>query len=55
VIAGLSIGVGEQLLAGYFPGWIGQELKLALALITIFVVLLFKPSGLFGSTKVERV
>ncbi|MGA0879625.1 MAG: branched-chain amino acid ABC transporter permease [Ilumatobacteraceae bacterium] len=55
VIAGLSIGVGEQLAAGYFPGWIGQELKLAVALITIFVVLLFKPSGLFGTAKVERV
>ncbi|MFM8857163.1 MAG: branched-chain amino acid ABC transporter permease [Actinomycetota bacterium] len=55
VIAGLSIGVGEQLAAGYFPGWIGQELKLAVALLTIFVVLLFKPSGLFGSSKVERV
>jgi len=24
-------------------------------LLTIFVVLLIKPSGLFGSTKVERV
>ncbi|MFM8531792.1 MAG: branched-chain amino acid ABC transporter permease [Ilumatobacteraceae bacterium] len=55
VIAGLSIGLGEQLLAGYFPGWIGQEMKLSVALLTIFVVLLFKPSGLFGSTKVERV
>lgn len=55
VVAGLSIGVGEQLAAGYFPGWIGQELKLAVALVTIFVVLLFKPAGLFGSNKVERV
>ena len=55
VIAGLTIGVGEQFLAGYFPGWIGQEMKLSAALLTIFVVLLVKPSGLFGSTKVERV
>ena len=55
VIAGLLIGVGEQLAAGYAPGWIGQELRLGVALVTIFVVLLFKPSGLFGSTKVERV
>lgn len=55
VIAGLAIGVGEQLAAGYAPGWIGQELRLGVALVTIFVVLLFKPSGLFGSTKVERV
>ncbi|MBU3690198.1 MAG: branched-chain amino acid ABC transporter permease [Acidimicrobiales bacterium mtb01] len=55
VIAGLAIGVGEQLAAGYAPGWIGQELRLGVALVTIFVVLLFKPSGLFGSAKVERV
>jgi branched-chain amino acid transport system permease protein len=55
VVAGLAIGVGEQFLAGYFPGWIGQEMKLSAALLTIFVVLLIKPSGLFGSTKVERV
>jgi branched-chain amino acid transport system permease protein len=55
VIAGLSIGVGEQLAAGYAPGWIGQELRLGVALVTIFVVLLFKPSGLFGSVKVQRV
>lgn len=55
VIAGLAIGVGEQLAAGYAPGWIGQELRLGVALVTIFVVLLFRPSGLFGSAKVERV
>ncbi len=55
VIAGLAIGVGEQLAAGYAPGWIGQELRLGVALITIFVVLLFRPAGLFGSIKVERV
>ena len=55
VIAGLLIGVGEQLAAGFAPGWIGQDLKLSVALISIFVVLLVKPSGLFGSLKVERV
>jgi len=55
VIAGLSIGVIENLAAGYQPEWIGQELRLAVALIIIFVVLLFKPAGLFGSARVERV
>jgi branched-subunit amino acid ABC-type transport system permease component len=30
-------------------------MKLSAALLTIFVVLLFKPSGLFGSVRVERV
>jgi len=55
VISGLAIGVGEQLVAGYAPGWVGQDMKLAFALVTIFFVLLIKPSGLFGSAKVERV
>jgi branched-chain amino acid transport system permease protein len=55
VIAGLSIGIIENFAAGYQPDWIGQELRLAVALIIIFVVLLFKPSGLFGSARVERV
>ena len=35
--------------------WIGQELKLGVAFLIIVVVLLVKPSGLFGTAKVERV
>ena len=55
VIAGLSIGVIENLAAGYVKEWIGQELKLAVAFVIIVGVLLVKPSGLFGTAKVERV
>jgi branched-chain amino acid transport system permease protein len=55
VIAGLLIGVVENLAAEYFEDWIGQEMKLAVALLAILVVLLVKPSGLFGTAKVERV
>lgn len=55
LIAGLSIGVVENLAANIFPDWIGQSMRLAVALVIILVVLLFKPSGLFGSSKVERV
>jgi branched-chain amino acid transport system permease protein len=55
VIAGLGIGLVENYAAGYQPEWIGQELKLGVALVIIFVVLLVKPSGMFGSAKVERV
>ena len=55
VIGGLLIGVGENMAAGYFPTWIGQEMKLVVALLAIFVVLLFKPSGLFGTSKIVRV
>ena len=55
VIAGLGIGVIENMAAGYSPGWVGQDMRIAVALLVIFVVLLFKPSGLFGSVRVERV
>ena len=54
VIAGLAIGVIENMAAGYI-GFIGQEMKLAVAFIVILVVLMVKPSGLFGTAKVERV
>jgi branched-chain amino acid transport system permease protein len=55
VVSGLAIGVVENMAAGYAPGWIGQEMRLSVALLAIFVVLLSRPSGLFGSAKVERV
>jgi len=55
VLAGLSIGVIESMAAGYVKNWIGQELKLGVALVIIVGVLLVKPSGLFGTAKVERV
>ena len=60
VIAGLMIGVIENMAVEYSPEyadrpWIGQDMKLVVALLLIFVVLLFKPSGLFGTAKVERV
>lgn len=55
VIGGLLIGVGEAVAAEFAPSWIGQDMKLGVALVAIFVVLLFKPSGLFGTAKVERV
>lgn len=55
VIGGLGIGLAESLLSGYQPEWIGNEMRLAVALMLIFIVMLFKPTGLFGSARVERV
>ena len=55
VVAGLLLGVIESMGAGYQPDIIGQELKGSLSLIIILIVLLFRPSGLFGSRRVERV
>jgi branched-chain amino acid transport system permease protein len=55
VVAGLSLGVIENMAAGYQPEIIGQELRSTVSLVIILVVLLIRPSGLFGSTRVERV
>ncbi len=55
VIAGLTIGVVENLAAGYARAWVGQSMKLAVAFLVIIIVLMVRPSGLFGTQKVERV
>ena len=55
VVAGLAIGVIEDMSAGYMPNWIGQEMRLGVALLIILVVLLIRPTGLFGEKKVARV
>jgi branched-chain amino acid transport system permease protein len=55
VVAGLALGVIENMVAGYLPDLIGQELKGSVSLLIILAVLLFRPSGLFGSKRIERV
>ena len=55
VFGGLVLGVFENMVAGYQPDIIGQELKGVVSLLVILVVLLVKPSGLFGTERVERV
>lgn len=55
VLSGLMLGVIENMAAGYFQDQIGQELKFSVSLLIILVVLLVRPSGLFGSQRVERV
>ena len=52
VVGGLLVGVLENVLGAYV---VGNELKLAVALVLIIGVLLVKPSGLFGSVQVTRV
>lgn len=52
VVGGLIVGVLENLLGTYV---IGTEIKLTVGLVLIILILLFKPSGLFGTTVVKRV
>ncbi|TMQ20752.1 MAG: branched-chain amino acid ABC transporter permease [Deltaproteobacteria bacterium] len=51
-IGGFIVGVLENVAGAYV---VGSHLKLALALLVIVAVLVFKPGGLFGRTVVVRV
>ncbi len=51
VVGGFLMGVIEPL-AGMA---IGSELKLTVALVVIVIILIFKPSGMFGRVVVQRV
>jgi branched-chain amino acid transport system permease protein len=59
VVGGLLLGVLLNMLSyltqyGLFD-WFSEELRLPMALLVILVVLLVKPSGLFGRPEVKRV
>ena len=54
VIAGIIIGLVQTMGGGYIDA-IGSELAPAVALAVIVGILCVKPSGLFGSKRIERV
>jgi branched-chain amino acid transport system permease protein len=54
VVGGLTLGVLLNLI-GVYVDFVGAELKLPVALLVILVVLLVRPSGLFGRPEVKRV
>ena len=54
MLGGLIVGVVENLV-GTYVSFIGTELKLTVALAVILIVLLVRPSGLFGRAAVHRV
>jgi branched-chain amino acid transport system permease protein len=54
VVGSWIIGVTENL-AGTYVSAVGADLKVLVPLAVIFVVLLARPSGLFGSPEVTRV
>jgi branched-chain amino acid transport system permease protein len=53
VLGGWIIGIAENL-AGTYVDFIGSDLKILVPLGAILIVLLFRPSGLFGSAEVAR-
>jgi branched-chain amino acid transport system permease protein len=56
IVGGFLIGVMENLLGTYTPAEIlGAEMKLPLTLLLLVIVLLFRPTGIFGERQVRRV
>lgn len=54
IIGGLIIGLVQSIIVQYVP-FIPNEMSLATSVVVLVLVLLFKPSGLFGTPPVERV
>jgi branched-chain amino acid transport system permease protein len=57
VVGGVTIGMVEELTAGYEPNyasWLGQNFYIVAPYIVMIMVLLVRPYGLFGSRPVER-
>ncbi|MDH4145782.1 MAG: branched-chain amino acid ABC transporter permease [Acidimicrobiia bacterium] len=60
VIAAFIVAIIQSLLVGYAQsipglGWLKSNFALVVAFVLILVVLLFKPAGLYGTKRVERV
>jgi branched-chain amino acid transport system permease protein len=54
VVGGLTLGVGLNLVGQYID-FVGADLRLPVALLVILVVLIVKPTGIFGRREVRRV
>lgn len=54
IVGGLIVGLVQSMLVQYAP-FIPNEMSLATAVVVLVLVLLYRPSGLFGTPPVERV
>jgi len=55
VIGGLIVGVVESLAAGYLDPYVGGGTKDFAPYVLMILMLMFKPYGLFGTHRIERV
>jgi branched-chain amino acid transport system permease protein len=57
IVGGLVIGVAQTMAAGYQDeiAFLGRGLSNVVPYVVLFVVLLWRPSGLFGTREVSRV
>lgn len=53
-LGGVGVAIVTTMLSVYV-GWIGQDLQQAAAMVLIVIVLVLKPSGMFGTAQVQRV
>jgi len=55
VVGGLIIGVVESLAAGYLDPYVGGGTKDFAPYVLMIIALMFKPYGIFGTRRIERV
>jgi branched-chain amino acid transport system permease protein len=55
VIGGLIVGLVESLAAGYLDPYVGGGTKDFAPYVLMIIALMFKPYGMFGTHKIERV
>ena len=55
LLAGLLLGVLENVSAGYLDPLVGGGVKEVAAYVLLLFILLFKPYGLFGLVRIERI
>ena len=55
LIAGLILGMLENLSSGYLDPLVGGGVKEVAAYVLLLFILLIKPYGLFGLVRIERI
>jgi branched-chain amino acid transport system permease protein len=55
IIGGIAIGLIENLAGGYLDQIVGGGVKDVTPFVVLFLILMFKPYGLFGQEEIERV
>jgi branched-chain amino acid transport system permease protein len=55
VVGGLIVGLVESIAAGYLDPYVGGGTKDFAPYVLMIVMLMFKPYGLFGKRKIERI
>jgi branched-chain amino acid transport system permease protein len=55
VVGGLVVGVVESLAAGYLDPYVGGGTKDFAPYVLMIIMLMFKPYGMFGQRRIERV